>query len=212
MKVTVKGLTFTYPKSKQPVFKDLNFTFEPGTTTAITGASGSGKSTFLYVVALMLRNQNGQIYWGEQDMSKAKDGTRTQARANHAGYVFQDAMLDPSRSILENVQEAGLFSGMAKTEQLHRATELLTKFGVGHRITHKPGQISGGQAQRVALCRALLNHPGIIFGDEPTGNLDPDSSQLVWQALKNEAEKGATVIIATHDHELARNADNQLVL
>src|SRR5699024_7300881 len=113
---------------------------------------------------------------------------------------------DASRSVLDNVCEAAVFAGMARKSARRSGTELLSEFGVQHRIDHRPGEISGGQAQRVALCRALITNPMVIFADEPTGNLDDASAEVVWQALLARARNGACVVIATHDRELAGRA------
>jgi ABC-type lipoprotein export system ATPase subunit len=155
---------------------------------------------------------SGSIAWHGTRADSLPDGMRSALRATHAGFVFQDAMLDPSKSVLANVCEQGIFAGMSPSEAEARARVLLERFGVDHRVDHKPGEISGGQAQRVALCRALLVNPDVIFADEPTGNLDAAASETVFSALVERARAGACVIIATHDTDLARKADACLVL
>ncbi|MCO7274724.1 MULTISPECIES: ABC transporter ATP-binding protein [Cellulosimicrobium] len=206
------GLTFAYRHGTPPVIDDLTTAFAPGAVTAVTGPSGSGKSTLLYVLALMLRAESGEVLWDGEPASGLADAEAARLRAAHVGFVFQDAMLDPARSILDNVCESALFAGMGTRAARSRAEELLARFGVGHRATHRPGEISGGQAQRVALCRALLTSPRVLFGDEPTGNLDHASARVVWEALVEHARDGATVVVATHDEELAAEADHRLVL
>lgn len=207
-----RDLTFAYRRGAPPVIDGLTHAFAPGALTTVTGPSGSGKSTLLYVLALMLRPTSGQVRWDNDDASALPDATRARLRAGQAGFVFQDAVLDPARTILDNVREAALFAGMPDDDARERALELCDRFGVGHRVDHRPGEISGGQAQRVALCRALLTRPRVVFGDEPTGNLDGASARIVWDALRAHARAGATVVVATHDERLADESDERLVL
>ncbi len=205
------GLTFGY-RSGQPVFQGLDLDLPPGAVTTLTGPSGSGKSTLLYVLALLLRPTSGQVLWGGVRSDALPDGVRARLRAAHSGFVFQDAMLDPARTVLDNVLEAALYAGMGLADARDRARALLDDLGVGHRIDHRPGEVSGGQAQRVALCRALVTDPTVVFGDEPTGNLDDESAELVWSTLAARAHAGATVVVATHDTRLAARADQQVRL
>lgn len=212
MTLATQDLTFAYRKGAAPVIEHLGTAFAPGAVTAVTGPSGSGKSTLLYILALMLRTSSGQVLWDGAPVAALADAERARLRAAQMGFVFQDAMLDPARTILDNVCESALFAGMPAGASRERATELLDRFGVGHRATHRPGEISGGQAQRVALCRALVTGPRVVFGDEPTGNLDHASARVVRDALVEHAHAGATVVIATHDEGLAAEADHRLVL
>lgn len=205
--LATRDLTFTYPHRSERIIDHLTTSFAPGAITAVTGTSGAGKSTLLYVLALMLRANQGQILWHDRPVGGLPDAERARLRAAEVGFVFQDAMLDPSRTILDNVREAALFAGMPRSLAQARTHELLAQFGIEHRATHRPGQISGGQAQRVALCRALVTSPSVVFGDEPTGNLDQASARIVWDALASYARQGATIIVATHDERLASAAD-----
>lgn len=210
--ITCQDLTFRYNKKASPILENYNLTINAGTLTTLSGASGSGKSTLLYLLALMIKPSSGKIIINGQNYSNVTDAERTQMRATTMGYIFQDALLDPARTVIDNVCESALISGQTYQEAKARALELLETFGVQHRLDHKPGQISGGQAQRVALCRALVTNPKIIFADEPTGNLDHETSQLVWQALKTKTSTGTTVIVATHDETLAHDGDQQITL
>jgi lipoprotein-releasing system ATP-binding protein len=210
--LVVEGLALAYRRTAAPVIDDLSVAFAPGALTVITGPSGSGKSTLLYMLGLLVRPTSGEIYWEGEPTRPMSDVQRSRLRAREIGFVFQDALLDPSRSILDNVCDAGLFAGMCRSQQENRARDLLESFGVEHRATHRPGEISGGQAQRVALCRALLTRPRVVLGDEPTGNLDTESARVVWAALRDHADSGATVVVATHDERLAATADARLVL
>lgn len=207
-----RDLTFGYRRGAPDVIRALSADFPAGTVTVVTGESGSGKSTLMYVLSLLLRPRAGQVLWDGADLAGSCDGERSGWRARHAGFVFQDAMLDPSRTVLDNVCEPAVFSGVPRREAVRRAEDLLERFGVAHRARHRPGEVSGGQAQRVGLCRALLMKPDVIFGDEPTGNLDATSAAVVWRALKDRARAGAVVVVATHGPALAEDADHCLDL
>jgi putative ABC transport system ATP-binding protein/lipoprotein-releasing system ATP-binding protein len=134
------------------------------------------------------------------------DRERSLLRSERIGFVFQDAALDSTRSVLDNVAEGGLYAGLDRRQSERRARQLLNRFGVELRDDHKPGQVSGGQAQRVGLCRALVKHPRIILADEPTGNLDQVSADVVLDALSEQAGEGATVIVASHDPNVTSRA------
>lgn len=207
-----RELTFAYRRGATPVVRGLTADFAAGSLTVVTGPSGSGKSTLLYVLALMLRPTTGTVVWDGRDSSSLPDADRSALRAARTGFVFQDAMLDPARTVLDNVCEAGIFAGLTRSEAVARGRRLLSRFGLDHRADHRPGEVSGGQAQRVGLCRALLTDPTVIFGDEPTGNLDAGTAALVWDALTERARGGATVVVATHDLGLAASADARLEL
>jgi len=207
-----KDLSFSYRASAPPVIADLTVDVPVGAVTTMTGPSGSGKSTLLYLLALMIRPTAGEVTWDGLPVSHLTDAQRSRLRAAEVGFIFQDALLDPSRSVLANICDAALFSGMPRRVAITRATELMGRFGVEHRADHRPGEISGGQAQRVAICRALLTDPRVVFADEPTGNLDDASAEVVWQALATHAASGATVIISTHDTTLAARSDTEIRL
>lgn len=206
--IMARGLSFGYDRG-DPVVADLDVDFASGTISALVGPSGSGKSTLLYLIGLMLSATGGSLVIDGVETVGLADWERAELRAASMGFVFQDALLDPARSILDNVLESSLYSpprlGLAD-----RATALLDEFGVTVDPERRPGQISGGQAQRVALCRAFLTDPPIILADEPTGNLDADSANTVWQALHARAADGATVLVATHDRARARKTDSIL--
>lgn len=210
--IDVSDLRFAYQATGEPVIDGLTHRFAQGAITAVTGRSGGGKSTLLYLIALMLRPQEGSIRFGHHEVSSLSDTVRTQVRSSSVGFVFQDAALDLSRTVLDNVTEGGLYAGLDRRTAIGRARTLLERFGVSHRADHRPGEISGGQAQRVALCRALVKDPAVIVGDEPTGNLDADTTDVVWQAFAEAAAAGATVIVATHDLVLAERSDERLAL
>lgn len=210
--VMVQGLSFQYPKATAPIFDDCDASFGAGEVTAITGSSGSGKSTLLYVLALLLTPSAGSVRWGNDVVSGWDDARRSAHRATRAGFVFQDAMLDPAKSVLSNIVEQAIFAGWDRENARRRARELSERLGVEHRLDGKPGEISGGQAQRVALCRALLTDPKVIFADEPTGNLDSVAADAVIATLEERARAGACVIVATHDEVVSSRANHVVTL
>ena len=212
MRLTVEGLEHRYRAAEHPTIRPLDHTFDPGSLTAVTGPSGSGKSTLLYILALMLTPTAGRIAWDGLDVQQLPDADRSRLRAQHVGFVFQDAVLDLSQTALDNVLEAARIAGLDERPARARALGLMERFGVAERAHHRPGQVSGGQAQRIALCRALVTDPAVVFADEPTGNLDAESAEVVWAALAGAAADGATVIVATHDRSRAETMPAQLRL
>ncbi len=205
--LAVEGLRFRYRGASEELFGGITHTFTPGVVTALTGPSGRGKSTLLYVLGLMLTPSAGVVRIDAAEASTLPDRARSAMRATRLGFVFQDSELDPSRTIVDSVVEPGLYAGQDLPKLRARARDLLDRFGLGHRADHRPGQISGGQAQRVAVCRALVNTPDIVLADEPTGNLDPDNSRLVMDALADAATESRTVIVATHDPTVVARTD-----
>ncbi len=206
MTVAVEGLSFGYRRD-DTIFDGFDATFPAGVVSGVTGRSGSGKSTLLYLVGLLLTPWSGRIRFEGVDVSGLSDAARSQLRASRVGFVFQDAALDPSRSVLDNMVEGAVYAGLGRGEAIRRAKALAERFEVGLRLGHKPGEVSGGQAQRVALCRALVNTPEVILADEPTGNLDDATAAVVIDALVEQARRGVTVIIASHDHEVVAACD-----
>lgn len=193
-------------------FDGFCHTFASGSVTALTGESGRGKSTLLYVLGLMLRPTAGEVLLGGQAVSRRSDAARSALRAQQFGFVFQDAVLDPSRSVLEAVIEPSIYSGTPRPVATARARELLHRFGLAHRADHRPGEISGGQAQRVAIARAMSARPAVVLADEPTGNLDRGNATTVLDVLRTAAQDGASVIIATHDPFVIDHADQAVHL
>ncbi|NOY54432.1 MAG: ATP-binding cassette domain-containing protein, partial [Actinobacteria bacterium] len=195
------------------IFDGFSHLFPAGVVTGVTGRSGSGKSTLLYLVGLLLTPWSGQIRYGQVEAGGLSDAARSAIRASRVGFVFQDAVLDPSRSVLDNMIEGAVYAGLGRVQATERATVLADRFEVGLRLGHKPGEVSGGQAQRVALCRALVNRPDIILADEPTGNLDDVTARVVIDALVGLAhDQEATVIIVSHDHTVAAACDEVVEL
>lgn len=206
-----RGLTFAYDPAR-PIIRDWDAEFIGGEVAAVTGPSGRGKSTLLYLLGLMLKPGSGEVIVDEHEVAYLSDAKRAHLRARLFGFVFQDAALDATRTILDNVVETALYRGEPREPALTRARELLSQFGVDLQADAKPGQVSGGQAQRIALCRALLNNPRILLADEPTGNLDPASADIVVQAFHEQARSGAAVVVVTHDPVLVARCDRRIEL
>jgi ABC-type lipoprotein export system ATPase subunit len=204
--IQANEVTFGYGRA-EPVIRDLSVTFSAGELVAVTGPSGRGKSTLLYLLGLMLRPRSGQILIDGRESSRLGDAERAEIRAGVFGFVFQDAALDPTRTVLDNVVEGALYRREHRASAVARATGLLERMQVSLRSSALPGQVSGGQAQRIALCRALLNNPRILLADEPTGNLDGDSAGLVLSAFREHSASGAAVVVVTHDLALAAECD-----
>lgn len=209
----VEELRFSYRRAGEELFDGLSHQFAPGAVTVVTGRSGRGKSTLLYLLGLMLSPHAGRVLVGGRAASSMPDTDRSRLRASRIGFVFQDAELDPTRRVIDSVIEPGLYAGRTARRARVRARELLEQFELGHRADHRPGQISGGQAQRVAVCRALVNDPDIVLADEPTGNLDRDNATLVLTALAHAAaERGCTVVVASHDPFVIGRGDEVVTL
>lgn len=203
--------TFEYTQGTR-VLDTWSAQFFAGTMTALTGKSGRGKSTLLYLLGLMLKPTSGDVIVDGEATANLRDADRAGLRANKFGFVFQDAALDSTRTVMDNITETALYRPGRRSAFHSRAEELLDKFGVNVPAHRKPGQVSGGQAQRIALCRALLTEPAILLADEPTGNLDPDSANVVVTALRDHAHAGAAVIVVTHSPEVASACDRVIRL
>lgn len=178
-----------------------------GEMVAIVAPSGAGKSTLLHVSGLLEKPQAGEVEIVGTPTSKLNERGRTLLRRNTIGYVYQFHHLLPEFSALENVMLPQLIAGQSPRAATERAQELLDSLGIGPRALHRPAELSGGEQQRVAIARAAANHPRIILADEPTGNLDPTTSGIVFDALMNLiVNENAAALIATHNHELAKRA------
>lgn len=190
------------------VLDAADLTVESGELVALVAPSGAGKSTLLHLCGLLESPQSGEVEIVGNKTSQLNDRGRTQLRRNTVGYVYQFHHLLPEFSALENVSMPQLIAGKTPAEASVRSQELLDLLGVGPRATHRPAELSGGEQQRVAIARAAANHPRVILADEPTGNLDPTTSDVVFEALKGLIRtEGAAALIATHNYDLARRAD-----
>lgn len=209
--LAVEDLRFAYPRARTPVLDGVSHTFAVGALTAVTGTSGRGKSTLLYVLGLMLRATSGRVLLDGQAVGALSDTRRSALRAAHLGFVFQDSALDPARPVIDSVMEPALYAGMSAPQRRERAHMLLEQLGLAERARHRPGQISGGQAQRAAVARALMNDPSVLLADEPTGNLDRGNAEVVLDALR-EMGSNRTVVIATHDPFVLERVDHVVAL
>lgn len=201
------------------VLKGANLTINAGEIVALVGPSGSGKSTLLQISGLLEHPDGGEVYISGEASSKLGDDRRTELRRKHLGFVYQYHHLLPEFSALENIAIPQIIAGLNKAEAKDRAHQLLTTLGLAARATHRPAELSGGEQQRVAIGRALANAPDLLLADEPTGNLDPETADGVFNMLLKLTRKaGLTALIATHNPDLAarmdrvvRVADGQLI-
>jgi lipoprotein-releasing system ATP-binding protein len=195
------------------VLEAADLTVAKGELVAIVAPSGAGKSTLLHLCGLLERPQAGEIEIIGTPTARLSERARTVLRRTTIGYVYQFHHLLPEFSALENVSVPQLIAGKSLADANKRSLELLELLGVAPRATHRPAELSGGEQQRVAIARAAANHPRVILADEPTGNLDPATSELVFGALQSLIrDEGAAGLIATHNHDLARRADRIVTL
>lgn len=185
----------------------------PGQCVALVGPSGAGKSTLLHIAGLLETPDFGYVVVAGRDCSAMDDHQRTLVRRAEMGFIYQFHQLLPEFSAIENVAIPQMILGNPRNEGEERARKLLSSLGLGERLDHRPAQLSGGEQQRTAICRALANRPRLILADEPTGNLDPKTSELVFHELIGLfRSEGVAALIATHNLELARRMDRVVVL
>jgi lipoprotein-releasing system ATP-binding protein len=190
------------------VLRGIDLAIRPGEIVALLGPSGSGKSTMLQAVGLLEGGFTGKIEIAGIEASTLSADARTALRRDHLGFVYQFHHLLPDFNATENVVLPQLIAGKGAGEAKARAEELLTALGLGHRLTHRPSQLSGGEQQRVAVARALANRPGLVLADEPTGNLDEATADKVLdQFLKLVRGEGSSALVATHNERLALRMD-----
>ncbi|MBB1116570.1 lipoprotein-releasing ABC transporter ATP-binding protein LolD [Stenotrophomonas sp. W1S232] len=213
--IRAEGLAKTYAEGKMhtPVFDDLELSVSRGETVAIIGASGAGKSTLLHLLGGLDVPTAGEVYVAGQRMSALSDAARGALRNRNLGFIYQFHHLLPEFSALENVMMPVLLGGGEIADARARALELLQSVGLGHRLEHKPGEMSGGERQRAAVARALVNQPACVLGDEPTGNLDDRTASAVFgQMLELNRARATSLVLVTHDRSLARKLDRVLEL
>lgn len=195
------------------ILRGASLQIRPGEIVALIGPSGAGKSTLLHIAGLLERPDAGMVLMGGIDCVDLPDRDRTYLRRSELGFVYQAHNLLPEFNALENVAMPELIAGTPKQEAYAEATRLLTLLGLGERLLHRPTELSGGEQQRVAIARALANHPRVLLADEPTGNLDPKTSKLVFDELISLVRReGLAALIATHNLDLAAKMDRALVL
>lgn len=186
------------------VFDKLSLEVHSGEVVALLGQSGSGKSSLLHIAGLLEKPSDGRVLIAGQDCTEMDDGARTRVRRIGVGFVYQFHHLLPEFNALENVVMPQLIAGATKTEAEARGRELLDRLRLSHRLTHRPAEMSGGEQQRVAICRALANRPLLLLADEPTGNLDPETAAIVHeQFMTLIRDEGLAAVIATHNEDLA---------
>lgn len=213
--IRAEGLAKTYAEGKMhtPVFDGLELSVSRGETVAIIGASGAGKSTLLHLLGGLDVPTAGEVYVAGQRMSALSDAARGALRNRNLGFIYQFHHLLPEFSALENVMMPVLLGGGDIADARARALELLQSVGLGHRLEHKPGEMSGGERQRAAVARALVNQPACVLGDEPTGNLDDRTAAAVFgQMLELNRARATSLVLVTHDRSLARKLDRVLEL
>lgn len=213
--LSLSGVTMRYGRGETAVevLNGADLSVHPGELVALVAPSGAGKSTLLHICGLLERPTGGEVNLVGQRASALGDRQRTLLRRHRIGYVYQFHHLLPEFSALENVVMPQLIAGRPPAESRQRAMTLLETLGIAHRAEHRPAELSGGEQQRVAISRAAANGPSVILADEPTGNLDPATSDKVFEALSNLVKSnGAACIIATHNHDLARRADRVVTI
>jgi lipoprotein-releasing system ATP-binding protein len=198
---------------KLMVLQSVDLNIATGDLIGLTAPSGAGKSTLLHICGLLDTSDSGKINFLGQDIQKASDKTRTLIRRRDIGFVYQFHHLLPEFSALENIVLPQLINGKKPQQASHRAIELLKLVGLENRASHRPAQLSGGEQQRVAFCRAVANKPKLLLADEPTGNLDEKTSDIVFDALLSLVElSGMAALIATHNENLAKKMNRRISL
>jgi lipoprotein-releasing system ATP-binding protein len=213
--LSLRDVKRSYPTGERTleVLRGVDLDLFPGEVTGLIGPSGSGKSSLLHAAGLLERPTAGQVIIAGRDCTKLGERSRTKVRLGLIGFVYQFHHLLAEFSALDNVALPQMIAGHSQAAARRRAEELLVQLGLAERLSHQPGQLSGGEQQRVAIARALANQPRVVLADEPTGNLDPATSNAVFQSLLGFArDMGVAVLIATHNMELARYMDRVFAL
>ncbi|MBP6827453.1 MAG: ABC transporter ATP-binding protein [Saprospiraceae bacterium] len=206
--ISIKGLNKTYVMGAEIVeaLKDVTLEIAKNEYVALMGPSGSGKSTLMNLLGCLDSPTRGEYWLNGIEVSTMDDGDLAEVRNKQIGFVFQTFNLMPRLSALENVALPLVYAGIGKEDRLAKARKTLEAVGLGDRVNHKPNELSGGQRQRVAVARALVNDPAIILADEPTGNLDTKTSYEIMGLFEQIHQAGNTVILVTHEHDIAQHA------
>lgn len=213
--LTVTGVNHSYGtgKIKVPVLFDINLHINQGEFVALCGSSGSGKSTLLNLLAGLTKPEEGSVMVSGAEISSFSENQLCLFRRKSMGFIFQSYNLLPNLTALENVELPLIFAGEGVKKRRAKATQILERVGLDGRLDHRPNELSGGQQQRVSIARALVNQPGIILADEPTGNLDSRTEQEILNLMREmNKENGTTFIIVTHEQEVAEQSDRVIYL
>ncbi|HHZ92145.1 TPA: ABC transporter ATP-binding protein [Candidatus Poribacteria bacterium] len=192
--------------------RGVSFTVEKGEFIAVMGPSGSGKSTMMDIMGCLASPSSGEYYLEDEEVSDLSDNRLAEIRNRKIGFVFQSFNLLPRTTALHNVELPLIYGGTSRKERRKKAFESLEAVGLADRVGHKSNELSGGQIQRVAIARALVNNPSLIFADEPTGNLDTKSSGEIMAIFERLSEEGSTLVMVTHDQEIAQYAQRVIQL
>ena len=212
--VKLENITKNYMQGKLevPVLSDIHLHVKPGEYVAIMGPSGSGKSTLMNIIGLLDIPTSGEYYLNGENMKGRKENDLAEIRNRTIGFVFQQFNLLPKESALSNVALPLIYGGVSKKEREERAKKALERVGLGDRITFRPNQLSGGQQQRVAIARAMVGDPKILLADEPTGALDTKAGKQIMKLFSELHKEGATIIMITHEEEVAECAERIVML
>ena len=212
--IDLRNINKTYRNGDQElkVLKNINLTVEEGEFVAIMGPSGSGKSTLMNIIGMLDRPSTGEYFLENEDVANLGDKKLAKVRNNQIGFVFQQFFLLSKLNALQNVELPLIYAGVPQGSRKNLAKQYLEKVDLGTRMTHLPSELSGGQKQRVAIARALVNNPSIILADEPTGALDTKTGEQIMELLTELNAEGKTIIMVTHEPEIAAYAKRQIVI